>query len=222
MFAFFYSLFNSFSLLLGWGFDDLRGFFADYSRITMFVLHFVTFFWMGLYLTFGTVEKKPGTKVKKQDIVTFFSFIGPILYQTLGSFFERYNHIPNLVMTFSSRSIKWLGFSILVIGIIYMIWAPIYLGDFFSLNIEIQKNHRLVDGGPFTLVRHPKYFGTALYYIGMSLFYQSFILLGLNLGILLMIMWRISDEENLLQIEFEAEWEAHCKKIRWRLFPFIW
>lgn len=60
-----------------------------------------------------------------------------------------------------STTANW-GLVIQILGIIFLIsalvlhaWARIHLQHFYAERVEVQPNHRVIDTGPYTLVRHP-------------------------------------------------------------------
>src|SRR5437870_7309673 len=48
-------------------------------------------------------------------------------------------------------------------------WAIITLGRFFTVDVTIEKDHELVERGPFRVVRHPSYTGVLLAFVGFAL-----------------------------------------------------
>src|SRR4029079_10743047 len=56
-----------------------------------------------------------------------------------------------------------------VAGLILRWWAIITLGRFFTVDVTIEKDHELVERGPFRLVRHPSYSGVLLAFVGLAL-----------------------------------------------------
>ena len=66
-----------------------------------------------------------------------------------------------------------------VAGLILRWWAIITLGRFFTVDVTIEKDHELVERGPFRIVRHPSYTGVLLAFVGLAL--------SLQLGRLLVI-----------------------------------
>jgi protein-S-isoprenylcysteine O-methyltransferase Ste14 len=46
-----------------------------------------------------------------------------------------------------------------LLGILFAWWARIYLGPLWSGTITLKQGHRVVDTGPYALVRHPIYTG---------------------------------------------------------------
>lgn len=220
-FAVKYSLSSLFLMLLGW-IDDLNGFFLSPWRTLTLIIQVSGFFWMGLYLKYG-LEEENKEKADLQFIVTSLSFIGSGLIQFLGPLGERLleMRIANLLIL-NVDNLRIAGMVFYVFSFIPMIWGPIHQGRFFSLDIEIKKDHKLVTDGPFRVVRNPKYFGMLFYYVGFALIFRSVILIIIIFLALIFILWRIRDEEVLLSGEFGEEWQSYCRKTRWRLVPFIW
>jgi protein-S-isoprenylcysteine O-methyltransferase Ste14 len=70
-------------------------------------------------------------------------------------------------------------------------------------------------------VRHPRYLGVILLMLGIALVFRSWWALLLVLALSLVLLWRIQDEEKLLQEEFGSFWEAYAKK-SWRLVPLVY
>ncbi len=56
----------------------------------------------------------------------------------------------------------WLCFVLTVLGFLFCWWARLHLGSLWSGNITIKAGHRVVDTGPYRLVRHPIYTGLLL------------------------------------------------------------
>lgn len=45
----------------------------------------------------------------------------------------------------------------------------LYLGRFFTINVAIAADHRLIDSGPYRFIRHPGYTGGLLLFLGLAL-----------------------------------------------------
>jgi protein-S-isoprenylcysteine O-methyltransferase len=54
-------------------------------------------------------------------------------------------------------------------GLILRWWAIITLGRFFTVDVTIEKDHELVERGPFRIVRHPLYTGVFLAFVGLGM-----------------------------------------------------
>jgi protein-S-isoprenylcysteine O-methyltransferase Ste14 len=95
------------------------------------------------------------------------------------------------------------------------------LGRQFSVQVTLQKDHRLVTGGPYQVLRHPRYLGIILFNVGIALIFHSWLALLLVAALALVLLWRIHDEEAFMQQAFGTQWEAYARQ-SWRLVPFIY
>jgi protein-S-isoprenylcysteine O-methyltransferase Ste14 len=118
----------------------------------------------------------------------------------------------------SSHIIRWTGLVLATLGMGVIFWSGLTLGRLYSPEVTIQKNHRLITDGPYRLIRHPRYLGGAIQGIGLSLLFRSWIGIVLTFLFIVIVSFRIKDEEALMGREFREEWESYCKK-SWRLIP---
>ena len=108
-----------------------------------------------------------------------------------------------------------------VAGTLFTWWARIHLGRFWSNAITRKEGHRVIDTGPYGLVRHPIYTGL----IGAML--ATGIAIGTITALLgtLMItfgLWRKARmEEGFLTTELGADaYGAYCRRVP-MLIPFL-
>lgn len=116
------------------------------------------------------------------------------------------------------------------------------LGRFFTWELTVKDGHRLVTHGPYAVVRHPSYVGSAMIGVGVVLCYVSpgawfrecvgwdsllgKVLTGVwaawTLSIPVMLMARVNKEDAVMKREFGEEWQAYAKRTPYRLIPFIY
>jgi len=113
------------------------------------------------------------------------------------------------------------GILLMVLGIVLRQWSMAVLGSFFSGTVGVQEGQKVVDTGPYRLVRHPSYTGGLLIFAGMGLALQSWgaillivLIFGLAFG------YRIYVEEKVLVSEFGEEYVEYAKRTK-RLIPYI-
>jgi protein-S-isoprenylcysteine O-methyltransferase Ste14 len=58
-----------------------------------------------------------------------------------------------------SRTEAWGCALIIAGGFAFAWWARLHLGELWSANVTAKENHRIVDSGPYSIVRHPIYTG---------------------------------------------------------------
>jgi len=56
----------------------------------------------------------------------------------------------------------WICVGLIALGVLFAWWARIYLGNRWSGTITTKADHRVVDRGPYGIVRHPIYTGILL------------------------------------------------------------
>lgn len=109
-----------------------------------------------------------------------------------------------------------------VLLISYGLYAEVMRENaWLSRTVEVQEGQRVVDTGLYGLVRHPMYFATTLLFLSIPLVLGSLPGLVCMLPYPALMAVRIRDEEALLVREL-AGYEDYRRKVRWRMFPFIW
>jgi protein-S-isoprenylcysteine O-methyltransferase Ste14 len=59
----------------------------------------------------------------------------------------------------SSEVLGWVLFTLAAAGFVFCWWARLHLGKLWSGFVTLKEDHRIVDTGPYALVRHPIYSG---------------------------------------------------------------
>jgi protein-S-isoprenylcysteine O-methyltransferase Ste14 len=118
---------------------------------------------------------------------------------------------------------QWIaGCAIGIAGFAVRIIAKRTLGRFFTVRVQLQENHEVVDTGLYGLVRHPLYLGIILEWIAPPL------ILGSPAGFLFVTIWmvigvlqRIPREEALLVEGLGEKYRAYMGRTK-RLVPGVW
>lgn len=115
-----------------------------------------------------------------------------------------------------------LGLALVILGIILLVWARRAIQGQFTGHLEIQAEHRLVQDGPYRIVRHPAYLGYLLLAFGIGIGYSSLIAIAAMVALLLPgLVYRIRVEEELLIEAFGEDYRRYARRTR-RLFPGVW
>ncbi len=120
------------------------------------------------------------------------------------------------------RHMPAIGLAVFGLGVALRWYSIRHLGQFFTVNVAIAEDHRLVDTGPYRWLRHPSYTGWLVAVAGLGLCLGN----GLSLAILLLatsglILWRIGLEERALRAAFGDAYDAYAAKTR-RLIPYLY
>jgi protein-S-isoprenylcysteine O-methyltransferase Ste14 len=115
-----------------------------------------------------------------------------------------------------------IGIIIFAGGWVFVTWSMVE-NKFFETTVRIQneKDQRVVSTGPYALVRHPGYVGMIMFYGCAPFIIGS--LYGLIPALLLAFafIFRTYFEDKTLYEELTG-YKEYTRKVRYRLFPFIW
>lgn len=118
------------------------------------------------------------------------------------------------------QTLRIIGLAFYIVFSWIQIWSTKVLGDNFSQDIAIKKDHHLVTNGPFKFTRHPQYLSQFLMDIGGAAATLSFILAPLALIQIPFLFMRASLEDKLLGKHFGENFRSYKKKTG-MIFPFI-
>lgn len=104
------------------------------------------------------------------------------------------------------------GVVLFVAGLLLRWWAIITLGRFFTVDVTIEKDHELVERGPFRVVRHPSYTGVLLAFVGLALSLRNWAaLLVILLPIGAAFIHRMNVEEEALSRALGARYAEYIQ-----------
>jgi len=168
----------------------------------------------GLKSTVTPVKERPKTYLQKLPLViatlTLVVLILAVFQAGTLSYIEN-AHLKNYRI---AGLIFYLIFSWV------QIWAYKSLGESYSQEIVIFKDHKLSEKGPYKLIRHPQYLSQILVDLGGGFATLSYILIPLAIIQIPLLILRSSFEEKLLSKHFKEEFEMY-KKSRGFMIPFI-
>jgi protein-S-isoprenylcysteine O-methyltransferase Ste14 len=160
--------------------------------------------------------RRHGTKIHKEDSGSRLLLSFGMYFSVIIAFYFTFHNIALLP--------EWTfypGIILMILGIFIRQWSIRVLGVFFSVDVGIQKGQKVIQNGPYKLVRHPSYTGLLLTLIGIGLALQS---LGAVIIIILVFSvtfgYRIHVEEKLLISKLNGEYIQYMARTK-RLIPYI-
>ncbi len=110
------------------------------------------------------------------------------------------------------------GLVVMFGGLVWLFYVDHYMGAHF---LESWSTHKLMTGGPYRYMRHPRYLALLLSRIGFAFAISSIIALLILPGWFVSVWLRMKREERYLLGEFDGDYEAFMRQHA-RLLPGVY
>jgi protein-S-isoprenylcysteine O-methyltransferase Ste14 len=129
--------------------------------------------------------------------------------------------LPSGRIALPAAALAGVALGLLVVGLAIRWTAIVTLGRFFTVDVAIARDHRLVQRGLYRHVRHPSYTGLLVAFLGTALAFGSWwSVLVVMVPATAAFCARIAVEERALRGALGEEYEEYCERT-WRLLPGI-
>ena len=107
-------------------------------------------------------------------------------------------------------------------GLVLRWYSILYLGKYFTVNVSVSPDHRVIDTGPYRYIRHPSYSGALLEFLGYALCLQNLAALAaIMIPVVVSFSYRIRVEEAVLAAALGENYRRYMRHTR-RLIPGIY
>lgn len=118
--------------------------------------------------------------------------------------------------------VRWIGVATVAAGLALRAWGMSVLGRFYTRTLRVADDQRIVQEGPYRVIRHPGYAGSLLVWTGYCLGVGNWIaLVAVAALMLLAYSWRISSEERMLVTDFGDGYRDYQRRTA-RLIPYVY
>jgi protein-S-isoprenylcysteine O-methyltransferase Ste14 len=162
-------------------------------------------------------KMQEGTKQFDKYIILTYFIVAIVITSLVAGIDRRFNLIE--ILPFFCL---YIGIILYIFSAVFSTW-PMLHNPFFEGTVRIQKekNHSVINTGPYKIVRHPGYLGMLLGSISLPLALGSVLAFIPLFIIIILIFVRTYYEDTTLQKELTGYTE-YCKEVKYRLIPFIW
>ena len=133
-----------------------------------------------------------------------------------GFCFLIWRPIPLNVSVLAQYVSSGIGCLLYFLGLTFVLWGRLTLGHFYnvssSFGAPLYTDHQLITLGPYSIIRHPMYFGIFITGLGGLLLYRTWTLVFIALNMLGLII-RALREEQALEKEFNGQWQEYCRRV---------
>jgi protein-S-isoprenylcysteine O-methyltransferase Ste14 len=187
--------------------------------VTAAPLHICGLLW-AIWIVYWIASAAFTLKTKKNEGIARLQHTAPTAFALFAVFHE--GRIPELSwgQLHDIAALAWFGVALTVSGLCFSAWARVHLGKYWSGTVALKEGHRLVDTGPYRLVRHPIYTGLLFAALGSALAAGTVEALA---GVVVMvpayiIKWR--REERLMLGELGVAYADYMKRTK-AIIPYV-
>jgi protein-S-isoprenylcysteine O-methyltransferase Ste14 len=167
--------------------------------------------WIAAMPWSNKVEKRVG--LGKELAYRIVLIVGGIVL-----FIPAHGYEGPLRLWYPTRDLFWTVVALILVGIAFAWWARIWLGSLWSGQVTKKENHRVVDTGPYRIVRHPIYTGILLAIYATAAIKGTILGIAAALIITLGLWMKARLEEGWLTQEVEG-YDAYRHRVP-MLLPF--
>jgi len=115
----------------------------------------------------------------------------------------------------------WGGIALIIIGFMIRLAAIFTLRKYFTVDVAIAKDHKVIDHGVYGIVRHPAYAGSLMSFFGLGLAFMNWLSLAvLIIGPAIGIWFRVRVEEDALTGALGDDYRAYASRTK-RFIPGV-
>ena len=103
----------------------------------------------------------------------------------------------------------------------WLVFSVMKANSFAASTIRVEDGQRVINHGPYAIVRHPMYSGMALMVLGTPLALGSYVALPVFALFIPLLIFRLTHEEKFLRQALPG-YAEYCERTRARLIPFLW
>jgi protein-S-isoprenylcysteine O-methyltransferase Ste14 len=149
-----------------------------------------------------------------QKFIIIGAFLGLFAMMALSAYDHRVGWSP------VPAAVCIIG-DVLVVGGLTIGMLVVIQNSYAAATVKVEAGQKLASSGLYRLVRHPMYAANLILMVGIPLALGSYWGILLLIPGLLVLMFRILDEEKLLNQEL-AGYSEYTQRVRYRLMPYVW
>ncbi len=195
------------------------GTFSYYNGWLMLALIFFPMTSVGIYFykndpAFLERRMRTHEKEKEQKLIIKLAYIPYLIGFLLPGFDHRFgwSAVPVWLVIFAS---------LLFLLSYFAIFLVFKANSYASRVVEVEKEQKVIDTGPYALVRHPMYTANSILTFCVPVVLGSYYGLIPFLMLPVVFVFRLLNEEEVLKRDLPGYTE-YCQKVKYRLIPFVW
>jgi protein-S-isoprenylcysteine O-methyltransferase len=181
--------------------------------------------WVGIALSVSeatiTLLRQSKHNVETRDDRGSLRLIWVVVVMSLAAGVLLAAYVPQARLPMT-QSLYIAGLGIFSFGLLLRWYSILHLGRYFTVDVSVAADHKVIDTGPYRFVRHPSYTGVLLECLGFSICLGNWAsVIVIMTGVVIVFSRRIRIEEEVLQRALGQEYVDYMRRTR-RLIPFVY
>ena len=185
-----------------------------------YLFYIVVLFWIISEIIIGILLKsKEENSLSNYDKGTLKKIWITIIISIVASIYVSSSSFGEITFW---KYLSLLGLIIIIFGLVIRWNAIITLREYFTVDVNVTKNQKVVNRGIYKIIRHPSYLGALVSFLGLSIVFSNiFAIIIINVPIILVFLHRIKIEEGVLIQNLGQEYVDYSKSTK-RLLPKLY
>jgi protein-S-isoprenylcysteine O-methyltransferase Ste14 len=179
--------------------------------------YLITLLWIGEFVIFPS-KYEGGDYSEKKSFLRILASIVASIALTLTLSYAGLSRIEGVAGT----AMKYAGLLCYAAGIVFRYSGAIYLGKYFTRDVEVTSDHELVSDGPYRILRHPLYLGLFLLSVGVALFFRNVAGLLFTVAVVGSLLNKRMIQEEIMMESTIGDSYREWKAGRYRFIPYIY
>ncbi|MCX6132367.1 MAG: isoprenylcysteine carboxylmethyltransferase family protein [Ignavibacteriales bacterium] len=181
-----------------------------------FVLAPVSIVWIGSEILLARLKHsdQKGPSRDRRSIIILWLAISLSIPAAIVVRFLGVGYLP-----FNHAMMNLGGLMLIVMGLILRWVAVLTLRKYFTVDVAILSDHKIITAGVYKHLRHPSYTGILVSFVGLAITYSNWVsFVVIVVPITAAFLHRIRIEERALLEHFGESYRRYCAST-WRLIP---
>eukprot|EP01084_Bolivina_argentea_P065206 118865_1 len=145
-----------------------------------------------------------------------------LVFTGIWSYYYKYQYIGNNLGSKKLTTTEMVAYGVAIFGYLLRNYSKYILGRHFTYTISIISDHKLIDYGPYSMIRHPGYTGHILSFIGNAIWLKNWLYWIMCINSIKTMVNRITFEEEMLNEKLGDDYKEYEKKVPYKLIPYIY
>jgi protein-S-isoprenylcysteine O-methyltransferase Ste14 len=183
------------------------------------IIYIVSFIWITSEIALARLKHSTSSDVKADKFSIRILWSTIVISIVAGEFLSGNNFG---IITANRYALAFAGLLLILAGLAIR-WIAIFtLRKYFTVDVSVRSDHKIVTTGVFKYVRHPSYSGSLLSFLGLGVTTLNWVGgLIIFVPIVIAFIYRINIEEKVLMAFLGGQYKQYCAGTK-RLIPKIY